>query len=43
MAVIGKTKSGRYPLMGGGYYFRWWLVKRFRGLVQIKWFQGSPP
>ena len=24
------------------YYFRWWLVKRFLGLVHIKWFQGSP-
>ncbi len=39
--VIGKTKAGRYPLWGA-YYFRWWLVKRFLGLVHIKWFQGSP-
>ncbi|MDQ6866956.1 MAG: amino acid adenylation domain-containing protein [Pseudomonadota bacterium] len=39
--VIGKTKPGRYPLWGV-YYFRWWLVKRFVGLVHIKWFQGSP-
>jgi non-ribosomal peptide synthetase-like protein len=39
--VIGKTKPGRYPLWGI-YYFRWWLVKRFLGLVHIKWFQGSP-
>ncbi|MGB6326737.1 MAG: amino acid adenylation domain-containing protein, partial [Methylocella sp.] len=39
--VIGKTKPGRYPLWGV-YYFRWWLVKRFLGLVHIKWFQGSP-
>ena len=39
--VIGKTKPGRYPLWGT-YYFRWWLVKRFLGLVHIKWFQGSP-
>ncbi|MGH6794361.1 MAG: AMP-binding protein, partial [Methylocella sp.] len=39
--VIGKTKPGRYPLWGF-YYFRWWLVKRFLGLVHIIWFQGSP-
>ncbi len=39
--IIGKTKPGRYPLWGV-YYFRWWLVKRFLGLVHIKWFQGSP-
>lgn len=39
--VIGKTKPGRYPLWGV-YYFRWWLVKRFLGLVHLKWFQYSP-
>lgn len=39
--IIGRTKPGRYPLWGS-YYFRWWLVKRFIGVVQIKWFQGSP-
>ncbi|MGB8898797.1 MAG: Pls/PosA family non-ribosomal peptide synthetase [Methylocella sp.] len=39
--VIGKTKPGRYPLWGV-YYFRWWLVKRFFGLVHIKWFESSP-
>lgn len=39
--IIGKTKPGRYPLWGT-YFFRWWLVKRFLGLVHIKWFQGSP-
>jgi non-ribosomal peptide synthetase-like protein len=39
--VIGRTKPGRYPLWGI-YYFRWWLVKRFLGLVHIKWFQSSP-
>jgi non-ribosomal peptide synthetase-like protein len=39
--VIGRFKPGRYPLWGV-YYFRWWLVKRFLGLVHIKWFQGSP-
>jgi non-ribosomal peptide synthetase-like protein len=39
--VIGRFKPGRYPLWGV-YYFRWWLVKRFLGLVHIKWLQGSP-
>ncbi len=39
--LIGKTKPGRYPLWGA-YYLRWWLVKRFLGLVHTKWFQGSP-
>ncbi|MGH6850639.1 MAG: Pls/PosA family non-ribosomal peptide synthetase [Methylocella sp.] len=39
--VIGKTKPGRYPLWGA-YYFRWWLAKRFLGLVHIKWFESSP-
>ena len=39
--LIGKTKPGRYPLWGV-YYFRWWLMKRFFGLVHIIWFQGSP-
>jgi non-ribosomal peptide synthetase-like protein len=39
--VIGRTKPGRYPLWGV-YYFRWWLVKRFLGLVHNKWFQYSP-
>jgi len=39
--IIGKTKPGRYPLWGV-YFFRWWLVKRFLGLVHMKWLQGSP-
>jgi non-ribosomal peptide synthetase-like protein len=39
--LIGRTRPGRYPLWGV-YYFRWWLVRRFLGLVHIKWFQGSP-
>jgi non-ribosomal peptide synthetase-like protein len=26
----------------GVYFFRWWLARRFVGLVHIKWFQGSP-
>jgi non-ribosomal peptide synthetase-like protein len=39
--IIGRTKAGRYPLWGV-YYYRWWLARRFMGLVHIKWFQGSP-
>ena len=39
--IIGRTKPGRYPLWGV-YFFRWWLARRFVGLVHIKWFQGSP-
>ncbi len=39
--IIGRTKPGRYPLWGV-YFFRWWLARRFIGLVHIKWFQGSP-
>jgi non-ribosomal peptide synthetase-like protein len=39
--IIGRTKPGRYPLWGV-YFFRWWLARRFMGLVHIKWFQGSP-
>ncbi|ACB94744.1 Pls/PosA family non-ribosomal peptide synthetase [Beijerinckia indica] len=39
--IIGRTKPGRYPLWGV-YFFRWWLTKRFLGLVHLKWFQGSP-
>ncbi|PNG25307.1 Pls/PosA family non-ribosomal peptide synthetase [Methylocella silvestris] len=39
--IIGRTKPGRYPLWGV-YYFRWWLARRFIGLVHIKWFSGSP-
>ncbi len=40
-AIIGRTKPGRYPLWGV-YYYRWWLARRFLGLVHTKWFQGSP-
>jgi non-ribosomal peptide synthetase-like protein len=39
--IIGRTKPGRYPLWGV-YYYRWWLARRFLGLVHTKWFQGSP-
>jgi non-ribosomal peptide synthetase-like protein len=40
-AIIGRTKPGRYPIWGM-YFFRWWLSKRFLGLVHTRWLQGSP-
>ncbi|WP_395664808.1 Pls/PosA family non-ribosomal peptide synthetase [Methylocella sp.] len=40
-AILGRTRPGRYPLWGL-YYYRWWLARRFMGLVHIKWFSGSP-
>ena len=40
-AIIGRTRPGRYPLWGV-YYYRWWLARRFIGLVHLKWFSGSP-
>jgi len=40
-AIIGRTKPGRYPLWGV-YYYRWWLSKRFIGLVHTRWFHGTP-
>jgi len=39
--ILGRTKPGRYPLWGV-YFYRWWLARRFLGLVHLKWFQGSP-
>lgn len=39
--IIGRTRPGRYPLWGV-YYYRWWLARRFMGLIHVKWFQGSP-
>lgn len=39
--VIGRTKSGVYPLWGS-YYFRWWLASRFVSMIHFKWFQGTP-
>jgi len=39
--ILGRTKPGRYPLWGF-YFYRWWLARRFLGLVHARWFQGSP-
>jgi non-ribosomal peptide synthetase-like protein len=40
-AILGRTKPGRYPLWGV-YYYRWWLARRFLGLVHTRWFHGTP-
>ena len=39
--LIGKFKEGVYPLWGG-YYFRFWLVKKFVDLVPALLFAGTP-
>jgi non-ribosomal peptide synthetase-like protein len=39
--VIGRYKTGRYPIWGF-YYFRWWLVSRFQGLSWSEMFVGTP-
>lgn len=39
--VIGRYKSGRYPLWGF-YYFRWWFVSRFQALSWSEMFVGTP-
>jgi non-ribosomal peptide synthetase-like protein len=39
--VIGKMKEGDYPLWGG-YYFRWWFVKRMQRLLPAEFLNGTP-
>lgn len=39
--IIGRYKSGRYPLWGS-YYFRWWLVSRIQNLSGARLLAGSP-
>jgi non-ribosomal peptide synthetase-like protein len=39
--VIGRFKPGDYPLWGS-YYFRWWLVNTFQGLVPMEFLNGTP-
>jgi non-ribosomal peptide synthetase-like protein len=38
---IGRFKAGTYPLWGG-YYLRWWLVRRLNDRVPLYLFTGSP-
>lgn len=40
-AVIGRFKSGDYPLWGS-YYFRWWLVRRVLSIVPTNFLAGTP-
>ena len=40
-AVIGRTRTGVYPLWGT-YYFRIWLMQRLVHLTSHKFLQGSP-
>ncbi len=39
--VIGRYKAGDYPLWGG-YYFRWWLVRRVIGVTATPYLAGTP-
>ncbi len=39
--IIGKYRSGRYPLWGG-YYIRWWIVSRLQHLSFMSAFNGTP-
>ena len=40
-AVIGRFRSGNYPLWGS-YYFRWWLVRRVLSIVPTDFLAGTP-
>jgi non-ribosomal peptide synthetase-like protein len=39
--VIGRFKPGDYPLWGG-YYFRWWFVRRFLAVIPMQFLSGTP-
>ncbi len=39
--VIGRYKSGDYPLWGA-YYFRWWFVRRFLAVMPTQFLSGTP-
>lgn len=39
--VIGRYRAGDYPLWGG-YYFRWWLVRRFADVIATPYIAGTP-
>ena len=40
-AVIGRFKPGDYPLWGG-YYFRWWFVRRVLDVIPTQYLAGTP-
>jgi non-ribosomal peptide synthetase-like protein len=39
--VIGRYRSGSYPLWGS-YYFRWWLVTSIEAAVPVAYLEGTP-
>ena len=39
--VIGRYRAGDYPLWGG-YYFRWWLMRRFTDVLATPNIAGTP-
>ena len=39
--VIGRYRSGAYPLWGS-YYFRWWLVTTIEAAVPVGYLSGTP-
>ncbi|MBC7492591.1 MAG: hypothetical protein H7241_09130, partial [Novosphingobium sp.] len=39
--VIGRYRAGDYPLWGG-YYFRWWLMRRFNDVIATPNIAGTP-
>lgn len=39
--VIGRFRAGEYPLWGA-YFFRWWFVRRFMGVIATPYLAGTP-
>ena len=39
--LIGRYKAGEYPLWGG-YYLRWWMVRRLQALAPLRYLSGTP-
>ncbi|EZP48711.1 Pls/PosA family non-ribosomal peptide synthetase [Sphingomonas sp. RIT328] len=39
--IVGRFKAGDYPLWGG-YYFRWWLIRRIIGVTATPYLAGTP-
>jgi non-ribosomal peptide synthetase-like protein len=39
--VIGRFRTGAYPLWGL-YYFRWWFVRRFSDVIATPYLAGTP-
>ena len=39
--VIGRIRSGKYPLWGG-YYLRWWFVQALVNSIPLNYLEGTP-